>query len=137
MKKTVFLLIGIMSVATSCQFAQTPTFLPLPGHSWFSGKAFLDANNNGQIDSADTPLQRALFIARDARSVVPVGKPLAGSYSAFLGVTVWACEHRRDDRQIIGDYTPAQPTFHPGLAAIETTIQSASAPQVTDATFDP
>jgi hypothetical protein len=60
MKKTVFLLIGIVSVATSCQSA------PL-GHSWFSGKAFLDANNNGQIDSADTPLKGAVFIARDAR----------------------------------------------------------------------
>ena len=32
---------------------------------------------------------------------------------------------------------PSQRTFHPGLAAIETTIQSTRAPQVTDATFDP
>jgi hypothetical protein len=35
--------------------------------SFFSGRAYLDANNNGEKDDADTPLQGATFIARDDR----------------------------------------------------------------------
>jgi hypothetical protein len=31
-------------------------------HSYFSAYAFLDANDNGQFDSADTPLKDATFI---------------------------------------------------------------------------
>lgn len=35
--------------------------------SFFSGQAYLDANNNGEIDDTDSPLQGATFIARDDR----------------------------------------------------------------------
>lgn len=35
--------------------------------SFFSGQAYWDANNNGELDEADTPLQGAAFIARDDR----------------------------------------------------------------------
>jgi hypothetical protein len=35
--------------------------------SFFSGQAFVDANNNGKVDDADTPLQGATLIARDGR----------------------------------------------------------------------
>jgi hypothetical protein len=35
--------------------------------SFFSGRAYWDANNNGEKDDADTPLEGATFIARDDR----------------------------------------------------------------------
>ena len=35
--------------------------------------------------------------------LVLVGKPLAESCSAFLGRTVWACEQRGADHQVVGD----------------------------------
>jgi hypothetical protein len=35
--------------------------------SFFSGQAYFDANNNGEIDETDSPLQGATFIARDDR----------------------------------------------------------------------
>ena len=37
---------------------------PVLGDSFFSGQAFLDANGNGQLDPADTPLKDATFIVR-------------------------------------------------------------------------
>jgi hypothetical protein len=39
----------------------TPTAQALVD-SFFSGYAFLDANNNGELDSEDTPLENASFI---------------------------------------------------------------------------
>lgn len=35
--------------------------------SFFSGQAFVDTNNNGKIDAADTLLPGATLIARDGR----------------------------------------------------------------------
>ena len=41
---------------------QTPTPTVMHVYSYFSAYAFLDANGNGQPDSADTPLKDATFI---------------------------------------------------------------------------
>ena len=50
--------------------------------------------------------------SEEGRSLVFVGKPLAGSGSAFLDGAAWTSERSRDDHQVVGDDTPAQPTFH-------------------------
>lgn len=39
----------------------------------FFGRAYVDANGNGQIDPSDPPLAGAMFTARDARGVVASG----------------------------------------------------------------
>ncbi len=58
------------AVAAACGWLSSVT-TPTPplwiGDAFFFGEAFVDVNSNGEIDSADTPLQRAVFIARDAR----------------------------------------------------------------------
>ena len=46
-------------VITSCTAKPTE---PVLADSFFSGQALLDANGNGQIDSADTPVANATFI---------------------------------------------------------------------------
>ena len=35
---------------------------PVQGHSFFSGEALLDENNNGQVDAEDKPVANATFI---------------------------------------------------------------------------
>lgn len=45
--------------------AQNPTPTPTPFiriHSYFSAYAFLDANGNGEVDPADTPVKDATFV---------------------------------------------------------------------------
>ncbi|HSL31533.1 MAG TPA: hypothetical protein VK900_20185 [Anaerolineales bacterium] len=45
---------------------QNPTPVPtefIHVHSYFAAYAFLDTNGNGQLDSADTPIKDATFIA--------------------------------------------------------------------------
>ncbi len=53
------ILLSLNLILTAC--AAKPTE-PVLADSFFSGGAFLDANGNGQLDSADTPLQNANFI---------------------------------------------------------------------------
>ena len=57
-------IIILLIAATGC--APTPTQMPTPtepvlADSFFSGRALLDANGNGQIDSEDTPIANATF----------------------------------------------------------------------------
>jgi hypothetical protein len=55
--------------------------------SFFSGQALLDANNNGKIDPADTPLPGATFIVRDNRGAEfgAVTDPEGKSFVTFPG----------------------------------------------------
>ncbi|MCE9644707.1 MAG: hypothetical protein K8S20_01815 [Chloroflexi bacterium] len=51
-------------VMTGCNaFTSTPTAASV-ADSYFSGYAFVDANGNGQLDPADTPLKDAIFIVQ-------------------------------------------------------------------------
>ena len=56
-----------MTVLAGCISVSTQNPTPPPTeffhvHSYFAAYAFLDANGNGQVDSADTPLKDATFI---------------------------------------------------------------------------
>lgn len=51
----------LLVTATSCAPTQTPTQRILVD-SFFSGYAFLDVNDNGELDSEDTPVENAAFI---------------------------------------------------------------------------
>ena len=56
---TALLLIAV----TGCTPTPTPTAtVQAIVDSFFSGYAFLDANDNGELDSEDTPLENATFI---------------------------------------------------------------------------
>ncbi|HET7142525.1 MAG TPA: hypothetical protein VFI68_00785 [Anaerolineales bacterium] len=64
MKRNIsFLLIFAFGISACNPITQTPTPVILVD-SFFSGYAFLDANGNGQLDSADTPLKDAIFIVQ-------------------------------------------------------------------------
>lgn len=64
MKRTLaFLSIFALSISACNALSPTPTPVVL-ADSFFSGYAFVDANGNGQIDSADTPLKNAIFIVQ-------------------------------------------------------------------------
>ena len=64
MKRT-FAFISIFALSLSACNALSPTPTPVVlANSFFSGYAFVDANGNGQIDSADTPLKNAMFIVQ-------------------------------------------------------------------------
>jgi len=56
------LVVFLSVLLASCNFPTlTPTVQPIVD-SFFSGYAFLDINNNGQLDSEDTPVENAAFI---------------------------------------------------------------------------
>ena len=64
MKRT-FAFISIFALSLSACNALSPTPTPVVlADSFFSGYAFVDANGNGQIDSADMPLKNAMFIVQ-------------------------------------------------------------------------
>lgn len=61
------LLLTFLLALTGCIPALEQTQAPTPiesihVHTAFSASAFLDANGNGQVDSADTPIKDATFI---------------------------------------------------------------------------
>ncbi len=58
-----FLVITALGLLACTTLSSTPTPAIL-ADSFFSGYAFLDANGNGQLDSADTPLKDAIFIVQ-------------------------------------------------------------------------
>jgi hypothetical protein len=58
-----FLVIIALGLSACTVLSPTPTPAIL-ADSFFSGYAYLDANGNGQIDSADTPLKDAIFIVQ-------------------------------------------------------------------------
>jgi hypothetical protein len=58
-----FLVIIALGLSACTALSPTPTPAVL-ADSFFSGYAYLDANGNGQIDSADTPLKDAIFIVQ-------------------------------------------------------------------------
>ena len=62
-RMTIFLSIISLSISACNALSPTPTPAVL-ADSFFSGYAFVDANGNGQIDSADTPLKDAIFIVQ-------------------------------------------------------------------------
>jgi hypothetical protein len=60
-----FAFLVIIALGLSACTALSPTPTPaILADSFFSGYAYLDANGNGQIDSADTPLKDAIFIVQ-------------------------------------------------------------------------
>jgi len=64
MKRTIAILF-IFALGLSACTAASPTSTPaVLADSFFSGYAFLDANGNEQIDSADAPLKGAIFIVQ-------------------------------------------------------------------------
>lgn len=78
-----FTLIAILFIATLSACTAVPTTnhtaTPTPTvvalvDSFFYGYAYLDANNNGQLDDSDPPLSGAQFTAADAKGVSAGGK---------------------------------------------------------------
>jgi hypothetical protein len=64
MKRNIaFLSIVALGITACAALSPTPTPVVL-ADSFFSGYAFLDANENKQIDPADTPLKDAIFIVQ-------------------------------------------------------------------------
>jgi hypothetical protein len=51
----------LIGTLISCAPVPTPTVQPIVD-SFFSGYAFLDVNDNGELDSEDTPVEGAAFI---------------------------------------------------------------------------
>jgi hypothetical protein len=80
MRRYTFLII-LFSMSLLCGCAKTslesnpstPTVAPMVD-SFFYGYAYLDANNNGQIDESDTPLSDVQFTANDANGASAGGK---------------------------------------------------------------
>ena len=63
--KRMIIFLSILSLSISACNAASPTPTPaVLADSFFSGYAFVDANGNGQIDSADTPMKDAIFIVQ-------------------------------------------------------------------------
>jgi hypothetical protein len=69
----------------ACATQATPPTVEVLADSFFSGQAFVDVNNNGYFDSADTPLEGATFLARDDRGA-EFGDTTDGKGSAFLTI---------------------------------------------------
>lgn len=55
--------IFLLTLLAGCNLPQTPAPTePILVDAFFSGYAYLDVNNNGQIDSEDTPIEDATLI---------------------------------------------------------------------------
>lgn len=67
------LLLSACNTVSPASEASTPSVAPLVD-SFFYGYAYLDANNNGQIDDSDSPLSGALFTATDANGLSAGGQ---------------------------------------------------------------
>jgi hypothetical protein len=116
-------LVSSLAMAACGLFPPATPTSPAPlGDTFFFGQAFIDANGNGQIDAADTPLSGVMFIARDARgaefggvtsaegravvsfpghSVYPVTlrlQPPAGSAFVLIGPPEVVVEEASDNR---------------------------------------
>ena len=114
---TLFLL---LVTTTGCNFpASTPTpTVQVYADSAFSGYAFLDANFNGQLDEADTPLAGATFYV-GIDGVRAVGEITDEDGYAFIlipasveyPVTLSMDAPQDSDLKLIG---PAEVTFSPG-----------------------
>lgn len=105
---------------TGCNFpASTPTpTIQVYADSAFSGYAFLDANFNGQLDEADTPLAGATFYV-GIDGVRAVGETTDEDGYAFIlipasveyPVTLSMDAPKDSDLKLIG---PAEIAFSPG-----------------------
>ena len=68
MKKLFIPFTILITLACSIPGFSTPTPVVM-SDSFFSGYAYLDRNQNGQLDETDTPLEGALISAQDARGL--------------------------------------------------------------------
>jgi acetyl esterase/lipase len=65
------LLLLLFSTGLSCSLALPSSLTPTPqvyADTFFFGHAYIDSNNNGALDPADSPLQGALFVAAGFRA---------------------------------------------------------------------
>lgn len=60
----IFATLFLALVLSGCAAQVSPTPLPAQGDSFFSAQAWLDANANGQLDSADMPLENITLKVR-------------------------------------------------------------------------
>jgi len=64
---------GILSCNVLTLLAKEPSATPIEtGNTFFSGRAFVDSNENHQLDSSDSPLKDARFMAGGFSSVTDV-----------------------------------------------------------------
>jgi len=61
MKKLAILLLLLITIAGCAAQTPTPDTRPIVD-AFFSGYAYLDVNDNGEIDSEDTPIENAMLI---------------------------------------------------------------------------
>ena len=73
-----------------CSLRGTATPTPL-ADSFFFGRAFIDANGNGEVDINDPPLPQALFSASDSRGANGGGvtDEQGEAYAWWPGQTTW------------------------------------------------
>ncbi len=62
--------------ALGCGHTMTPTSTPPPvlADSFYYGRAYVDANGNGQVDEGDPPLEGVILIATDAEGLSGSGR---------------------------------------------------------------
>lgn len=99
-------------LASAC--LPTPTLTPTPqrilADAFFYGRAYVDANGNGQVDPGDPPLKGALFVVIDGRGI-PDRRPTGADGRAEVwwpGGTVGQPTLRMEP-PTEGGYTPIGP----------------------------
>jgi hypothetical protein len=102
MRKALFLLLILMTTAcvplAAPESPEPSPSEPVLEDSFFFGRAFLDTNQNGEVDSADRPLQGATFTARDAQGASGGGKTDADGHASawWPGKTRYPVELRME-----------------------------------------
>lgn len=70
MKLVILVTIAAILLTGACvPLRPTPSDPTILADAFFHGRAYVDANGNGQVDSDDPPLQGAYFNAADARRI--------------------------------------------------------------------
>jgi len=69
MRPCIALVLALLAASAAACQAGTYTPQPVQADAFFHGRAYVDTNGNGKVDSEDTPLEGARFSAEDSRGV--------------------------------------------------------------------